>query len=223
MSASATVLMLLAACCLALALVQAAEWRRPLLLALSVAIGGALAASGELASQTSMASLLHWASEPARRLDLAALLLAEALLFGAHAVRTAQGEAGLAWRLLGLLPPPSLLLSLFLALVGLMLTVDGIDFAVLSWLFALASAAGFAVGAWWLRWALPDAALRGALRVGLHGVQAAAGLWLARPPFPPAVDPVPWFGDRLAVTGAAIALLAVVGWVRQRRQGTLGR
>lgn len=218
MSGSGAVSMLLAACCMALALVQAADWRWPLLLAVSVAIGGALVISGDLASQTSMASLLRWASEPARRQDLAALLLGEALLFGAQAARIAQGQAGLAWRLLGLLPPPSLLLSLFLGQVALMLTVDGIDFEVLSWLFAIASAAAFVAGAWWLRRALPDAALRGVLRVGLHGVQAAAALWLARPQFPPAVDPVPWFGDRLAMAAACIVFLAVLGWLLQRRR-----
>ena len=69
-----------------------------------------------------------------------------------------------------------------------------------------------------LRWALPDAATRGVLRVGLHGAQAVAGLWLARPTFQIAIDPVPLWGDRLAILTAVVTALAALGWLLQRRR-----
>jgi hypothetical protein len=184
---------------------------------MALALAAALAASGELASRTSTAELLRWAASPQRRQDLAALLLAEALLFGSQAVRQAQGPVTRAWRWLGWLPPPSALLSLFFAQVAVMLLVDGWDYETLSWLCALGFAALLAAATALLRWALPDGATRAVLRVGLHGAQAAAGLWLARPAFQTAVDPVPLWGERLAVTAAVVAALAALGWWWQRR------
>ncbi len=217
MSANAAVLILLASCCLGLAVVQAAEWPRTVLWAMSAGLAAAMLASGELASQTSMATVIRWVSAPERRQDLSALLLAEALLFGGQAARRANADGAAAWRLLGLLPPPSLLLALFLAQVALMLTVDGVDYGTLSALWAIGIGAGFAACAGWLRWALPDTRPRCALRVALHGLQAAAGLWLARPPSVAPVDAIPLEAGRLATVAVVIAGLVATGWLIQRR------
>lgn len=218
MSLDASVLLLLAACCIILGVLQASGWPRPLQGAATLALVAALAASGELASRTSTTDILRWAASPQRRQDLAALLLAEALLFGSLAVRLAQGQATRWWRWLGWLPPPSALLSLFFAEVAVMLAIDGWDYDTLSWLCAPGFTLGLAAATALLHWALPDATARGALRVGLHGAQAAAGLWLARPAFQTAVDPVPLWGDRLAIVAAVVTVLATLGWLRQRRQ-----
>ncbi|MFT3721780.1 hypothetical protein [Pseudorhodoferax sp.] len=218
MSTDGSVLLALAACCLALAALQAAAWPRPLQWAMALAVVAALAASGELASRTSTAEILRWAASPQRRQDLAALLLAEALLFGSQAVRQAQGQATRGWRWLGWLPPPSALLALFFAQVAVMLWVDGWDYATLAWLCALGFAALLAAATALLRQALPDGATRCALRVGLHGAQAVAGLWLARPPLRAAIDPVPLWGGRLAIVAAVAAALAALGWLAQRRR-----
>ncbi|MFT3812721.1 MAG: hypothetical protein QM740_05025 [Acidovorax sp.] len=217
MSADGSILLLLAACCIVLAALQASAWPRPLQLAMALALAAALAASGELASRTSTAEILRWAASPQRRQDLAALLLAEALLFGSHAVRAAQGQATRWWRGLGWLPLPSALLSLFFAQVAVMLLVDGWDYGTLAWLCALGFALLLAAATALLRWALPDATTRCTLRVGLHGAQAVAGLWLARPAFQAAIDPVPLWGGRLAAVAAVAAALALVGWLLQRR------
>ena len=218
MSADGSILLLLAACCIALAALQAGDWPRPLQGAMALALVAALAASGELASRTSTADVLRWAASPQRRQDLAALLLAEALLFGSQAVRQAQGQTTRAWRWLGWLPPPSALLSLFFAQVAVMLLVDGWDYATLSWLCAGGFAALLATATAWLRWALPDETARCALRVGLHAAQALAGLWLARPALQAAVGPVPLWGGRLAIVAAVVAVVAALGWLLQRRR-----
>lgn len=221
MSLDGGVLLLLAACCIAIAALQAAEWPRLLQWAMVLVLTAALAASGELASQTSTAEILRWAASPQRRQDLAALLLAEALLFGGQAVRLAQAHEKDAmdwWSRLGWLPAPSALLSLFFAQVAVMLLVDGWDYGTLAWLCALGFAALLAAATALLRWALPDRTARCALRVGLHGAQAAAGLWLARPAFQAAIDPVPLWGDRLGVVAVTVAVLAGLGWLLQRRR-----
>ena len=127
MSADAGVLMLLMACCITLAALQSDEWPRPLQAAMTLAVVAALVASGEAASRTSTAELLHWAALPQRRQDLAALLLAESLLFGSVAVRQAQGALTGVLRWLGWLPLPTALLALFAAQVSVMLWVDGWD------------------------------------------------------------------------------------------------
>lgn len=215
MSLDGSILLLLAACCMVLAALQASEWPRPLQVVMVLALAGALAASGELASRTSTAEILRWVASPQRRQDLAALLLAEALLFSSQAVRAAQGQATRWWRWL---PPPSALLSLFFAQVAVMLLVDGWDYGTLAWLSSLVFALLLAAATALLRWALPDAATRGALRVGLHGAQAVAGLWLARPTFQIAIDPVPLWDDRLAILTAVVTALAALGWLLQRRR-----
>lgn len=218
MSLDGSVLLLLAACCMVLAALQASEWPRPLQAVMVLALAGALAASGELASRTSTAEILRWVASPQRRQDLSALLLAEALLFGSQAVRAAQGQPTRWWRWLGWLPPPSALLSLFFAQVTVMMVIDGWDYGTLAWLCALVFALLLAAATALLRWALPDAATRGVLRVGLHGAQAVAGLWLARPTFQIAIDPVPLWGDRLAILTAVVTALAALGWLLQRRR-----
>lgn len=218
MSVDGGVLMLLAACCIALGALQAAEWPRPLQWAAALALAAALVASGDLASRTSAAELLRWAASPLRRQDLAALLLAEALLLGSQAARAAQGQATRSWRWLGWLPPPSALLSLFFAQVAVMLLVDGWDYATLSWLCGLGFALLLASATALLRWALPERTVRCVLRVGLHGAQALTGLWLARPAFQAAIDPVSLWGGRLAIVAAAVVALATLGWLLQRRR-----
>ncbi|MEG1767025.1 MAG: hypothetical protein RR311_01050 [Comamonas sp.] len=218
MSLDAGVVLVLAACCLALAALQIADAPRRVQWALGLALFAALVASGELASRTSPAEILRWAAAAQRRQDLAALLLAEALLFGSQAVRLAQADAarGRAWA--GWLVPPSALLTLFFAQVAVMLSVDGWDYATLAWLSAAGLAALLAALVALARLALPERGLRCALRVGLHGAQAAAGLWLARPAFAAAIDPVPLWGERLALLAALVAALAACGWLLQRRR-----
>ena len=154
MSIDATLLLLLAVCCWVLLALQASLWPRWLQLAAPLALVALLLATGDLASHTSMASILQWAANPQRRQDLAA-----------HS-------------------------------------------------FALVLAAISAL----LHWALPEMSVRHVLRVGLHGVQALAALWLARPVLPPSVDPVPLWGERLAATACVVLALAAVGWWWQRRR-----
>lgn len=218
MSADAGVLMLLMACCITLAALQAVEWPRPLQAAMTLAVVAALVASGEAASRTSTAELLHWAALPQRRQDLAALLLAESLLFGSVAVRQAQGALTGVLRWLGWLPLPTALLALFAAQVSVMLWVDGWDYATLSWWCAVGFAALLVAAAALLRRALPHLDTRCALRVGLHAAQAVAGLWLARPALHPVSDPVPFWGERLATVAAVVLVLACAGWALQRRR-----
>ncbi|MFT4102626.1 MAG: hypothetical protein QM674_16650 [Burkholderiaceae bacterium] len=217
MNADGGIWLLLATCSLVIAALQAADWRAPLRWTMLAAGVLALAASGELASRTSPADLLRWAASPQRRQDLAALLLAEALLFGSHAARLARGRASGLWRALDG-PPPSALLALFFAQVAVMLRVDGWDYGTLSWLCAVGFALILAAASGLLRRALPDEIARGTLRVGLHAVQAMAGLWLARPAFQAPVDPVPLWGERLAVLAATVAALVALGWLLQRRR-----
>ena len=218
MSLDAGVVLVLAACCLALAALQIADAPRRVQWALGLALFAALVASGELASRTSPSEILRWAAAAQRRQDLAALLLAEALLFGSQALRLAQGDAarGLVWA--GWWVPPSALLTLFFAQVAVMLSVDGWDYATLAWLSAACLAALLAALVALARLALPERGLRCALRVGLHGAQATAGLWLARPAFAAAIDPVPLWGERLALLAASVAALAACGWLLQRRR-----
>ncbi|MFT3801766.1 MAG: hypothetical protein QM766_11150 [Burkholderiaceae bacterium] len=217
MNADGGIWLLLAACSLVIAALQAADWRAPLRWAMVAAGVLALAASGELASRTSPADLLRWAASPQRRQDLAALLLAEALLFGSHAARLARGRATGLWHALDG-PPPSALLALFFAQVAVMLRVDGWDYGTLSWLCAVGFALILAAASGLLRRALPDTTMRAVVRLGLHGTQAAAALWLARPVLQPRADPMPLWGDRLAILGAAVAALVVLGWLLQRRR-----
>ncbi|MBV8036122.1 hypothetical protein [Roseateles sp.] len=216
MSPDSAVVLLLGLCCAAVAAVQAGDWHRRWLISVAAMLAAGLIIESDMASRTSLADAMRWASSPQRRQDLAALLLAEALLFGGLAVRQAQADMGLAWRALGALPPPSLLLTLFLVQVLVMLSIDGIDYAVLSWPFGGACALLFTAAALGVRKVLPSTALRASLRVALHGVQAAAGLWLARPAFAAGVDPTPPWGERLAVVAAIAAALAAAGWLRWR-------
>lgn len=213
MSLDGSVLLLLLVCCIAIAAFQAAEWPRSVQLAMALALAAALTASGEIASRTSAAEIVRWAASPQRRQDLAALLLIEALLFGSQAVRLMQTQEK---QITGWLPPPSGLLSLFFAQVAVMLFVDGWDFGTLSWLCGLGFAGMLVAAGVLLRWALPDPATRCELRVALHGAQALAGLWLARPVFQATIDPVPLWGERLAMVVAIVAVLAGLGWILQR-------
>jgi len=219
MNVDGSILLLLVACCIVLFALQAAEWGRAHQCGVALALAVALHASGELASRTSAAEILRWVSSPQRRQDLAALLLAEALLFGSHAVRLAQAqEAALSgwWRRLGWLPPPSALLSLFFAQVAVMLLVDGWDYDTLAWLCGAGFALLLCLAVALLGWALPERPLRCTLRVGLHAAQAVAALWLARPAMQALVDQVPLWGGRLVWVAVIVAALAAVGLLLQR-------
>lgn len=222
MTATDAGLTLLATCCLVLAMAQAAEWRIRGLAGLAVVLALTLWLSGEAASRTSMAAVSAWAADAQRRLDLSALLLAEALLFGAQAIVIAQtrtrAEASHWWRWLGGLPPPSLLLTLFFAQVAVMLSVDGIDFGLLSAGGAVLFPPAFVAGAWGLRRLLPDVLMRSGLRLALHAVQVGAGIWLARPAAVAATDPLPSaVGAQVLVLSALVAAAVGLGWLLQRR------
>lgn len=218
MNLDGSMLLVLAACCIVLAALQAADWPRALRWTMALALLAALAASGELASRTSTAEILRWAASPQRRQDLAALLLVEALLLSSQAVHLAQGQDTRWWRWLGWLPPPSALLSLYFAQVAVMLLVDGWDYGTLAWFSALGFVAFLTVATALLRWALPACTTRCVLRVGLHGTQSMAGLWLARPAFQTAIDPIPLWGTRLAMVAVVVIVVAGLGWLLQRRR-----
>ncbi|WP_454692168.1 hypothetical protein [Achromobacter aloeverae] len=209
-------LLVLGLACVVLAMAQMADLGPARLGVLALALAAMLVLTGASASRTSVAELGQWLALPQRRLDLAALLLVEALVFGSQAVTAAQGRAALRWRLLGAVPPPSLLIALFLAQVWAMLAIDGIDFDVLAWICAVVFAALFAGGAVLLRAALPDPLMRTGLRLLLHAVQVAAGLWLARPAQPAQPQPTPAMWDRLALLAALVLALAALGWLAQR-------
>ncbi|MPM59766.1 hypothetical protein SDC9_106612 [bioreactor metagenome] len=99
-----------------------------------------------------------------------------------------------------------------------MLLVDGWDYETLAWLCGVGFAVGMCAVTALMGWALPERSLRCTLRVGLHAAQAIAALWLARPAIQAAVDPMPLWGERLAVVAMAVAALAGLGWVLQRRR-----
>jgi len=207
----------LAAVCVVLTATQMAEFRRPALAALVLAIAGGMLLAGEAASRTSLAEVGRWISEPQRRLDLSALLLLEALLFGSHAVAIAQEKTGFLWRVAGGLPPPSLLITLFFGQVAAMLAVDGLDYGLVSWVCAIAFGMLFAAGARLLRRVLPDRLMRSGLRIVLHTAQAGVGFWLARPAQALPADPAPAMWGRLGVVAAVVFGLMALGWLWQRR------
>ncbi|SHG68277.1 hypothetical protein [Pollutimonas bauzanensis] len=210
-------MLILATVSLVLAATQMAQLRPLALLALALAIAGGVLLTGEAASRTSLAEVSRWLSDPQRRLDLSALLLLEALLFGSHAVMAAQGGTGLLWRIVGGFPPPSMLLALFFGQVAAMLTVDGMDYGLVSWVCATTFGALFAVCVLFLRWLLPDQLMRSGLRIVLHVAQAGAGLWLARPAQGMPADPAPAMWGRLGVVAAVVFGLMALGWLWQRR------
>ncbi|KAF1043004.1 hypothetical protein [Xylophilus sp.] len=222
MSATSAGLALLASCWLVLSMAQAAEWRMGGWAGFAAVLALALWLSGDAASRTSIAAVSAWAADAERRLDLSALLLAEALLFGAQAIMTAQAqtlaEASRWWRWLGALPSPSLLLTLFFAQVVVMLSVDGVDFRLLSAGCAVLFPLAFVAGSWGLRRALPDVLMRSGLRLALHAVQVGAGIWLARPAALAAADPLPSaIGVQGLALAAEIATVMGLGWLLQRR------
>lgn len=216
MSATGAFLAALLLCCVVLGMAQAAELRRLPLALLAAGLAMMLVLTGELASRTSLAQVAAWASDSQRRLDLSALLLAEALFYMTQALLMAQGDASVRWRWLNCLPAPSLLLSAFLAQVLWMLSIDGVSYSVLSWICALLVALFFMGGALLLRWALPQRLMRTGLRLWLHTAQVAAALWLARPLVLGTADPLPAAGHSLLILAAFVAGLAAVGWALQR-------
>jgi hypothetical protein len=217
MNGTGALLAVLAVCCMLAAMVQLAELKRVALVGMACGLALGLLLAGELASRTSMAEVSAWASHPQRRLDLSAVLLGEALLFGSQAIAIAQGATGFWWRLLGAVPAPSLLLTLFFAQVAVMLSIDGVNYDVLSWCCAIGLPLLFGLGVWLLRGVLPDIVMRSGLRLVLYGMQAGAGLWLARPPAPAVPDPLAPLGRPGWIAVAVVVGLIFVGWALQRR------
>jgi len=209
-------LLILALACIVLAMAQMAG-----LGALRSGVIGAglalfLLANGTSASQTSLAALGQWLALPQRRLDLAALLLIEALLYSQQAIASTQPHLNRAWRILAAIPPPSLLIVLFLALVWTMLDIDGIDFSVLTWACALAFPLLLLAGALCLQRLLPDALMRTGLRLCLHATQLVAGIWLARPVQQAAQFQTTVMWERLGIIMIMVAVLLLLGWWWQR-------
>lgn len=217
MNLSNTLILVLGVASVVLAMAQTASQGAAQRAAIALALGIALVLAGETASHTSVAELSQWLSTPQRRLDLAALLLIEALVFGSQAMATTQERESTHWRLLGVIPPPSLVIALFLAQVWTMLAVDGVDFEILAWGCAAVLAGLFAAGAALLRALLPDPLMRAGLRLWLHGAQVAAGLWLARPVQNATPSPTPAMWDRLGLVAVMVIILMALGWLWQRR------
>jgi len=211
-------LLVLAMACIVLAMAQMAGLGavRTGLMTLLPAL--ALLGLGHIASHTSLAALGQWLALPQRRLDLAAVLLIEALLYSHQAIASSQGQTSRVWRLLALVPPPSLLIVLFLAEVWTMLEIDGIDFSVLTWACALLFPLALLAGATLLHRLLPDPLMRTGLRLCLHAAQLAAGLWLTRPVQQAVQFQTPAMWDRLALLLMLALILMLLGWCWQRRQ-----
>jgi len=213
-------LLILALACVVLAMAQMAGLGRFRLAVIGAGLAAFLLATGTSASQTSLAALGQWLADPQRRLDLAALLLVEALLYSQQALMMAQGR-GQRW--FTAIPPPSLLIVLFLGMVWTMLNIDGIDFTVLTWACALVFPAALLAGAWLLRRLLPEPLMRTGLRLCLHAAQLGAGLWLARPLQQAAQFQTAAMWERLGVIVIMTALLMLLGWCWQRGLMTLKR
>ena len=216
MTVASMLIVVLVMACVVLAMTQFAELPGAAVAAIAVVLAIALALTGDLASQTSLAELNRYLSDPARRLDLSALLLLEALLFGSQAAAVAQGNPSAAWRRLGYLPPPSLVIALFMGQVLVMLAIDGADYGLVAWTCAAVFGAGLAAATFTMRWLLPSPTPRAGLRTLLYAVQAVAGLWLARPEqvFVETAGP-PMF-DRLIIVVGITAVVVTLGWVAQR-------
>ncbi|MFC4297261.1 hypothetical protein ACFO0J_04305 [Castellaniella hirudinis] len=207
----------LAAVCIALAAAQMSALRLRGLAVLAIVLGAGILMAGDVASRTSLAQVASWVSDPQRRLDLSALLLLEALVFGGQAVAAAQGRAGLKWRIVGACPPPTLLAILFFGQVAAMLTTEGLDYALVSWACVVVFAGLFVAAACLLRVLLPDPLMRSGLRVALYIVQAAIGLWLARPAQALPADPTPAMWARLGVLAIIVFVFMALGWLWLRR------
>jgi len=210
-------LLVLALACIVLAMAQLAalaRWQRG---TIALTLAACLLAAGDAASHTSLAALGQWLALPQRRLDLAALLLIEALLYSQQAITAAQERTSRDWRWLTVVPPPSLLIVLFLALVWAMLEIDGMDFNLLTWVCALVFPALLLAGATWLHHLLPEALMRTGLRLCLHAAQLVAALWLARPVQQAVQFPAPAMWERLGIIVMMAAALMLLGWCWQRR------
>jgi len=211
-------LWVLALACIVLAMAQMAGLGALRSCVIGAGLALFLLAIGNTASQTSLAALGKWLALPQRRLDLAALLLIEALLYSQQAIASAQPYLNRYWRMLAAIPPPSLLIVLFLALVWTMLNIDGIDFSVLTWACALAFPLLLLAGAWLLQRLLPDVLMRTGLRLCLHAAQLVAGLWLARPVQQAAQFETQAMWERLGLIMIMVAVLMLLGWCWQQRQ-----
>ncbi|MBF6618264.1 MAG: hypothetical protein ITG07_16240 [Candidimonas sp.] len=217
MSLVQLLMFMLATVCLVLAAAQMSALRPLGLVVLAVAMGAGVLATGDAASRTSLAQVASWVSDPQRRLDLSALLLLEALVFGSQALVAAQGGAGLKWRFVGACPPPTLLAILFFGQVAAMLATDGLDYGLVSWVCAVLFAGLFVVCACLLRAVLPDPLMRSGLRVSLYIVQAVIGFWLARPAQALPADPAPAMWARLGILVFTVVIFMALGWLWQRR------
>jgi len=214
-------LWVLALACIVLAMAQMAGLGALRMCLIAGVLGLLLIGLGTSASQTSLAALGQWLALPLRRLDLAALLMLEALLYSQQAIAGTQHPVNRYWPMLAMIPPPSLLIVLFLALVWTMLEIDGIDFTALTWACALVFPLLLLGGALCLQRLLPDALMRTGLRLCLHAAQLVSGLWLARPVQQAVQFPAPAMWERLGIIVMMAAALMLLGWCWQRRLFTL--
>jgi len=216
MTLTSLLALVLTTCCAVLAVAQFAELGRSAAIIVVLVISGGLILAGDFASRTSLAELNLYVSDPRRRLDLSAVLLLEALLLGNQAIAVAQGQGNIWPRLLGYVPPPSLMITLFLGEVAVMLVVDGADYGVLSLAYAAVCGVLTVTAVLLLRVLLPDPVMRSGLRIMLHAVQAGAGLWLSRPAHELVGMAGPPMLDRLAVVIGSTLIIIALGWTLQR-------
>jgi len=210
-------LLVLVLACSVLAMTQMANLGAGALGLVSLILGISLIALGPLASHTSLAALGQWLALPQRRLDLAAVLLVEVLVYSQQALVATQGYSPRHARILGLIPPPSLWIALFLGMVWTMLEIDGIDLMTLAWACAFVFPTILLGGAVLLRRLLPDPLMRTGLRLCLHAAQLIAGVWLARPIQQAMQFPTPAMWDQLALLGVIVLSAMALGWCWQRR------
>jgi hypothetical protein len=198
-----------AACSLllgALALAAGAAWRYAA--TVCVLAGAALWAACGMATDTGLAAAGAWLSRPARRVDLAVLLCAEVVVFGGVAVRAAAPGARPWAGRLARLPPPSLLVALYVFATVVVQAVDGVDYGLLAVLCGLAGALGLAALAWLCRRVLPGPGAMLEARLALYAAQCLLAVALSMPPMPAAESRTEPMAGRLGV----LALIALTGF-----------
>ncbi len=173
--------------------------------------------SSETAAHTSFAQVVKWASEPERRQDIAALMIVESLLLGSQAVAAASDRSPTAWQWAGKIPPPSLFAALYFLQLWLMLSIDGIDYASLSWGFAAVFIGLFVPAVFVAGKLLTSCVSRSCVRLCLYVTQAGIAIWLTRPSQLPMADKVSLKTGPLLVVATLTGLFMALGWVWQRR------
>ncbi len=173
--------------------------------------------SSEMAAYTSLAQVVAWASNPERRQDIAALMILESLLLGSQAVAAASDRCPTAWQWAGKIPPPSLFATLYFMQLWLMLSIDGIDYASVSWVFASVFIGLFIPAVFVVRKLLTSSVSRSCIRLGLYATQAGIAIWLTRPSHLPMADKVSLKTGPLLVVATLAVLFMALGWIWQRR------